>query len=275
MLTNPRALNHKWQGPLLIFYRSWSSSCNQSGLLFTGLRGHVWPCQPGWRPYTAFNGAAAPPDYRRQKLPRMLPAQVLTHGGPAMAGSREPTASAQLTRWGLASPFNHHTVVHWPGSQLRQKQLKINSIQLPANNWCLSVNLFVIYITHQNICSVVLGHLKAINIHFLAGVCAQAYLFLTTFLHRSKLNEGNYSELLKYKVWLGKVWPFPTSKWFKSHRKTTRECTKAWERNHKSDLGALSAPWMSPSANYVLFGKKPSTKSIFQSAEEGENLKSA
>lgn len=54
-----------------------------------------------------------------------------------------------------------------------------------------------------------------------------------------------------------------------------RACTQAWERNHKSDPGSLSAPRMSLSANYAFFQKEFSTETIFQSAEEGTNLKSA
>lgn len=81
-----------------------------------------------------------------RSLLRCSPPRSWTHGGPAMAESREPTAT--LTRWGLASPFNHHTVVHWPGSQLRQKRLKLNSIQLPVNNCHLNVNFFIFLTTH-------------------------------------------------------------------------------------------------------------------------------
>lgn len=103
----------------------------------------------------------------------------------------------------------------------------------------------------------------------------QCYLFLSTFLLRSKINKGNYSELPKYKVWLVKVWPFPTSKWFKHHWDAMRACMQTWERNHKSDPGSLSAPRMSLSANYAFFRKESSTETIFQSAEEGGNLNSA
>lgn len=148
MQTNPREINHKWHGPLLVFYHSWLSSCRQPWLI-VHRPASVWPCQPGCRPYTVFNPGTALVDYQWQKLPRMLPAQVLNLGGGlAMAQSREAPASAQLTHWGLASPCNHHTVVHWPGSQLGQKSLKINSIQLPANDCYLSVNVFLIHITH-------------------------------------------------------------------------------------------------------------------------------
>lgn len=103
----------------------------------------------------------------------------------------------------------------------------------------------------------------------------QCYLFLSTFLLRSKINKGNYSELPKYQVWLVKVWPCPNSKCFKRHWDAMRACTQAWERNHKSDPGSLSAPRMSLSANYAFFQKELSTETIFQSAEEGTNLKSA
>lgn len=53
-----------------------------------------------------------------------------------------------------------------------------------------------------------------------------------------------------------------------------------WERahrheNHKSDPGSLSTPRMSLSANYAFFRKEPSTETIFQRAEDGENLNSA
>lgn len=50
-----------------------------------------------------------------------------------------------------------------------------------------------------------------------------------------------------------------------------RACMQAWERNHKSDPGSLSAPRMSLSANYAFCQKE----TIFQRAEEGENLDSA
>lgn len=148
MQTIPRALNHKWHRPLLAFYRSWLSSCCQPWLIVFRPAG-VWPCQPGWRPYTAFNLGTVPVDHRRRKLPRMISAQVLNlRRGLEMAQSREATASAELTHWGLASLCNHHTVVHWPGSQLGQKRLKINSIQLPANDCHLTVNVFLIHINH-------------------------------------------------------------------------------------------------------------------------------
>lgn len=103
----------------------------------------------------------------------------------------------------------------------------------------------------------------------------QCYLFLSTFLLRSKINKGNYSTLPKSKVGLENVWPFPTSKPLKGHRDVMRACAQAWARNHKRDPGSLSAPRMSLSANYAFFRKEPSTETIFQSAEEGGNLNSA
>ena len=48
---------------------------------------------------------------------------------PTVALSKEVTTSALLTHWGLAFPSNNHTVVHWPGTQWRQKRLKINTMQ--------------------------------------------------------------------------------------------------------------------------------------------------
>lgn len=151
MQTNLRVLNHEWHGPLLVFYRSRLSACSQPRVVvYRPARARSDHASPGWRPFTAFNPGAMLPDYRRQ-LPRMLPAQVLNprRRGAAMAESREPTTSVQLAHWGLASPFNHHTVVLWPGSQLRQERPKINSIQLPANNCHLAVSFFIIPVTHQ------------------------------------------------------------------------------------------------------------------------------
>lgn len=54
-----------------------------------------------------------------------------------------------------------------------------------------------------------------------------------------------------------------------------RAYRQAWERNHKSEPGSLSAPRMSLSANYAFFRKEPLKETIFQSAEEGGNLNSA
>lgn len=135
MQTNPRLLNHKWGGPLLIFLALLAVHV-ESALLVVCRPSRLGPGQPGQRPQSVFNPGAARPDDRWQKLPRMLPTQVLNPQWPCDGWDQRTNRQCTLAHWGLASPFNHHTVVHWPGSQLRQKGLKINSIQLQLLSQC-------------------------------------------------------------------------------------------------------------------------------------------
>lgn len=148
MQTNLGELNHKWHHLDPFIAPGWYHVISL-GLLSTGLQvcDHASQDKDRTLPFNPGPGVARLT--MAEASSNASPPRSWTYGGLAMAESREAKRQcAQLTLWGLASPFNHHTVVHWPGSQLRQKRLKINSIRLPANDCHLSVNVLLIHITH-------------------------------------------------------------------------------------------------------------------------------
>lgn len=147
MQTNLGELNHKWHDLDPFIAPGWYHVISL-GLLSTGLQVCDHASQDKDRTLPLIQARRCQITDSGSFL-ECSPPRSWTYGQPCdgrVQGSKRQCT--QLTLWGLASPFNHHTVVHWPGSQLRQKRLKINSIQLPANDCHLTVNVFLIHITH-------------------------------------------------------------------------------------------------------------------------------
>lgn len=135
-------LNHKWHGPLLAFYHSWLSSCNQPWLIVYR-PASVCQCQSGWRPYTAFNLGTALPDYRWRKFPRMLPAQVLNlrwpWDGRVQRSNRQCTAHTLRSGLSLQPPY-HGPLTRQPvkTEAAKNKLHSATSERLPPQCKCLS-----------------------------------------------------------------------------------------------------------------------------------------